>query len=255
MTSSSIFISCRKQISRMIKYLIATILLISISTIAKAQYYVGVKGGIGLNMQRWNSYERDILFSPLVDLYLESHDDSVNKLYASLGYHVRGSSVRSVGLFSNNVSFAPYKFHNAVLELGFKQVVTAGKKFNGYYMLGGRLEYTMTTNLQGRAAFSVYNLVDEGFVRKINYGLTVGGGFEHHMSSTRVLFLEVAVNPDVSKQYDQPNVAVITNPNPTPFNPNSTITITPQEVRNVSLEVKVGIKFLQNYYEEDYDDY
>ena len=187
----------------------------------------------------------------MIDFYAESHDDEINKLYASLGYHTRGSAIRNFGLNLN--SFNPYKFNNAVLEVGFKQVLSAGKKFNGYYFLGGRLEYTISTNLQARNQFSVYNLVDETFVNKINYGLTIGGGFEHELSSTRVLFLEVAINPDASRQYHQRQSVVIINPNPSQFNPQQTITLQPQEVRNISIEIKVGLKFLQGYYEEDED--
>lgn len=212
-----------------------------------AQYFYGVKGGMGLNMQRWNNFERDILFTPCIDVYTESHDDPINKIYASLGYHTRGSAVRGFGF----QSFNSYKFNNLSLEVGFKQMLSVDKKYNPYYMLGGRLEYTINTNLSGRPQFSVFNLVDDNFVNKLNYGLTVGGGFEFQWDDTKVVFIEASINPDASRQYDQPTVAVISNPNPSQFNPNPTITIQPQEVRNVSLEIKLGIKFLQGYWEEE----
>ena len=212
------------------------------------QYYVGVKGGMGLNMQRWNSYERDILFTPFIDVFSESNDDPLNKLYASLGYHTRGSAVRGFGF----QSFNPYRFNNLVVEVGGKRMLSVDKKYNGYYMLGLRAEYTISTNLNGRIANSIYNLVDETYVNKFNYGATVGGGFEMEMGETRVAFLEVSVNPDLSKQYEQQETLTIENPNPvpSPFPQPQFITIVPQEVRNVSLEVKVGIKFLRGY--EDY---
>jgi hypothetical protein len=230
------------------KYILIVCIAIGCSTISTAQYYYGVKGGLGLNMQRWNSFERDILFTPLVDLYVESHDDPINKLYASLGFHTRGSAIRGFGF----QSFNSYRFNNIALEAGFKQMLSVSKKYNPYYMLAGRLEYTVSTNLDGGGLqFSLLNLVDDNFVNRFNYGLTIGGGFEFQWDNTKVIFVEASINPDASRQYDQPSTAVITNPNPSPFNPNQTITILPQEVRNVSLELKVGIKFLGGYWEED----
>jgi len=232
----------------MLKHILAIILFFACWAQLDAQYYYGVKGGIGLNMQRWNTFERDILFTPLIDVFAESADDQVNRVYASLGYHTRGSAVRGFGFNS----FRQYRFNNLALELGFKQMLSVTKKYNGYYMLAGRLEYTINTNLGTTPVFSVLNLVDDAFVNRFNYGLTVGGGFEMNWGEDKVLFLEASINPDASRQYHQPNIAVITNPNPSQFNPNPTITIQPQEVRNVSLEVKIGVKFLRGYYDEEY---
>ncbi|MFT6338773.1 MAG: hypothetical protein ACI86M_001056 [Saprospiraceae bacterium] len=229
------------------KYILILFFGLGVCFSSSAQYYYGVKGGLGLNMQKWNTFERDILFTPLIDIFTETHDDPINKVYASLGLHTRGSAVRGFGF----QSFNSYKFNNLSLEVGFKQMLSVDKKYNPYYMLAGRLEYTVSTNLGGRSQFSVFNLVDDNFVNKLNYGLTIGGGFEFNWSDTKVIFIEASINPDASKQYDQPSTAVINNPNPSQFNPSQTITILPQEVRNVSLELKIGIKFLQGYWEED----
>jgi len=200
-------------------------------------------------MQKWNSYERDILFTPCIDVFSESHDDELNKLYASIGYHTRGSTVRGFGFNAYN----PYKFNNLVLELGGKRMLTTEKKYNGYYMLALRAEYTLSTNLSERGGTSIYNLVSDDFVNKFNYGATVGGGFEMEMGYSKVAFIELSVNPDLSKQYEQTETLTIENPNPipNPIGTNQFITIVPQEVRNVSLELKVGIKFLREY--EEYE--
>ena len=213
-----------------------------------AQYYLGVKGGLGLNMQKWNSYERDILFTPCIDVFSESNDDELNKLYASFGFHTRGSAVRGFGF---NV-YNPYKFNNLVLEAGGKRMVSTDKKYNGYYMVGLRLEYTVSTNLDQVGVTNIYNLVSDVYVNKLNYGATVGGGFEMALGDTKVIFFELSVNPDLSKQYEQLETLTIKNPNPipNPFVTNDLITIFPQEVRNISLELKVGIKFLRGYYDE-----
>ena len=216
-----------------------------------AQYYIGVKGGLGLNMQRWNSFDRDILFTPCIDVFSESNDDPLNKLFISLGYHTRGSTVRGFGFNS----FNPYKFNNLVLELGGKRMVTTDRKYNGYYMLALRGEYTLSTNLDQVGLTNIYNLVSDVYVNKLNYGVTVGGGFEMTLDETKILFLEVTVGPDLSLQYQQNETLTIENPNPVP-NPISTnqfITIVPQEVRNVNLEIKVGIKFSRGEYYDEYE--
>ena len=231
------------------KLLLVCTFLMLFTSMAFSQYYVGVKGGMGLNMQKWNSYERDILFSPCIDLFSETNDDAINKLYASIGYHVRGSAVRGFGF----TTFNPYKFNNLVAEVGGKRMVTTDRETNGYYLLGVRLEYTMSTNLENRAN-SIYNLVSDVYVRKFNYGVTVGGGFELKFGENKILFLEMSVMPDLSKQYEQLESLTIENPNPVaggPFPSPQFITIVPQEVRNVALELKVGIKFLRGYYEEE----
>ena len=233
------------------KLICAFFLLVFFAQTGISQYYYGVKGGLGLNMQRWNSFERDILFTPLVDVFTETHDDEVNKLYASLGFHTRGSAVRGFGFNTFNA----YKFNNLVLVLGGKRMATTDKKYNGYYMLGLRGEYTLSTNLESQVNNSIYNLVSDVYVNKFNYGVTVGGGFETQLNETNVIFVELTVNPDLSKQYEQLETLTIENPNPvpSPFPTSQFITIRPQEVRNVSLEIKVGIKFLRGY--EEYDDY
>ena len=214
------------------------------------QYFLGVKGGMGLNMQKWNSYERDILFTPSIDVFSESNDDEINKLYALLGYHTRGSAVRGFGFNT----FNPYRFNNLVFEVGGKRMVTVDKKYNGYYMLGLRAEYTISTNLEGRTNNSIYNLVSDVYVNKFNYGVSVGGGFEMKLNEHKIVFFELSVHPDLSKQYEQLETLTIENPNPVaggPFPSPQFITIVPQEVRNVALELKIGIKFLRGYYEEE----
>jgi len=218
-----------------------------------AQHYLGIKGGMGLNMQRWNNFERDILFTPFIDVFAESNDDPLNKLYIALGYHTRGSAVRGFGFNT----FAPYRFNNVVLEIGGKRMATVDRKFNGYYMLGLRAEYTANTNLDDVGTTNIFNLVSDVYVNRFNYGVTIGGGFETQLDETKLVFFELTVNPDISRQYHQPESLTIENPNPipTPNGINPFITIVQQEVRNISLELTVGIKFLRGYYEDEYEDY
>ena len=224
------------------RILLTTILLSCFSLVSiKAQsYYLGGKVGYGMNMQIWNSFERDMIFTPLVDVYTETYDEMPSRLYASFGYRTRGSSVRG----RNFNSFYTYKFQNLSLEAGGKRLLSMDKKFNPYYSVGARLEYTLSSNLNASSGNIFTSLVDDEYVNKWNYGVSVGGGFEYAWTDTRVLFVEVCINPDLSKQYEQLATASYTDPN------GVTYTIQKEEVRNVSIELKLGIKFLSGYFEE-----
>lgn len=228
--------------NRMNRILILVLSVICCQAIGQSS--IGAKIGYGANMQRWNDYQRDPLFTPCIDVFIESNDDPLNKFYASLGYHQRGSLIRGFNLgFSGN---APYRFNNAVLEVGGKRMGSIANKLNGYYMLGVRAEYTFDHNLDNRLAASLFNLTSPASVRRFNYGVSVGGGFERPISEDKILFIELAVNPDLSKQIEQLQIIQYTDG----FGQQRFTS--PQEVRNLSLELRIGIKFVRTYEEEDY---
>jgi len=202
--------------------------------------YIGVKGGLSLTNQVWQSQvTTDIIFAPGVDIFSESYDAfSYSSLYAQLGYHQRGSGLG----FSLSQRFATYRFHNISLELGGKRIVIDKETYDGYWLIGIRGEYTVGTNLSSVRGTSIFNIVDDEFVRKFNYGLSVGGGFERELDHQQVVFVELVFSPDLSAQYDQPfQLGPIENP----FNTAQPIFIDPQKVRNYSLELKVGYKWLR----------
>jgi hypothetical protein len=210
-------------------------------------YWFGLKGGAGMNFQSWGdgssggSINRDPLFSPNGDIFIESFDAS-NKgaLYAQLGYHVRGSSVR-FNSFNNIFSTQQgFKFNNIVVEIGAKKSFGLDKEFDPYFILGIRGEYTVSTNLDDYLMFgSVYYPVND-YVRKLNYGVTVGGGFEMKLSEMSNVFIEFSIQPDISLQYQQPPLQNVIEP----FT-GQVVNLGLRQVRNLSLELKVGARFLR----------
>jgi len=216
--------------------LLSFIIVASATQLTGQGYYVGAKAGISLNQQRWNNLERDILFTPFIDFLMESYDEgSLSSLYMTVGFHTRGSAIRGPGF----AAFNKYKFYNSVLEVGGKRMISNDRTYNGYYILGLRLEYTLGTNFGDFTTTNFNNLVSTDFVRRLNYGLTVGGGFERSLGEGVIGFVELAVNPDLSKQYEQLGFLTYTDQ----FGMERTLSS--QEVRNISLEVKVGVKFLR----------
>ena len=173
-------------------------------------FWFGAKGGAAMNFQSWGdgsfsgSVNRDPLFSLNGDIFIESYDEyKKGTLYAQVGFHTRGSSFR---FFSFNNTFTEqqgFKFRNIVAEVGAKKTLNLGKELEPYFILGIRGEYTIGTNLDDYINFgSLYYPVSE-FVRKFNYGVTAGGGFEMKMSELSNVFVEFSLQPDLSFQYEQ----------------------------------------------------
>jgi len=202
--------------------------------------FYGIKTGVGLNNQNWQrGVTTNLIFTPSFDIFAETYDPgSLSILYAQFGFHQRGSSLGGFG-FRN---LATYKYSNAVVEIGGKRKALRKEKYTGYYLLGLRAEYTIFDNL-GSATTSLYNFVDPVFVNKFVYGATVGGGFDYQLDDYQTVFVEVSFSPDLSPQYNQTQTFQV--PNPFPQNGNPFVTIPAQQVRNFSLEVKIGYKWLR----------
>lgn len=210
-------------------------------------YWFGAKGGAAMNFQSWGdgsfsgSVNRDPLFSLNSDIFIESYDEyKKGTLYAQVGYHTRGSSFR---FFSFNNTFTEqqgFKFRNIVTEVGAKKTLNLGKELEPYFILGIRGEYTIGTNLDDYINFgSLYYPVSE-FVRKFNYGVTAGGGFEMKMSELSNVFIEFSLQPDLSFQYEQQPLFNVIDPwTSQPVN------LGLRQVRNLAVELKVGVKFLR----------
>lgn len=226
--------------------LVCSVLLCTL-TVKGQSFWFGPKAGAAMNFQSWGSggssgsINRDPSFTFNGDFCIESYDE-LNKgaLYAQIGYHNRGSSAR---FFSFNNAFSArqdFEFRNIVLELGAKKRFGLDKEFDPYYIVGIRGEYTIGTNLDDYLSFgSLYYPVND-YVRKINYGVTFGGGFETEMSDMTNIFIEFSIQPDLSFQYQQPALQNVIEP----FT-GQTVNLGEREVRNLSLELKVGVKFLR----------
>ncbi|MFZ1559831.1 MAG: hypothetical protein WAT37_07885 [Saprospiraceae bacterium] len=210
-------------------------------------FWFGAKGGAAMNFQSWGdgsfsgSVNRDPLFSLNGDIFIESYDEyKKGTLYAQVGYHTRGSSFR---FFSFNNTFTEqqgFKFRNIVAEVGAKKTLNLGKELEPYFILGIRGEYTIGTNLDDYINFgSLYYPVSE-FVRKFNYGVTAGGGFEMKMSELSNVFVEFSLQPDLSFQYEQQPLFNVIDPwTSQPVN------LGLRQVRNLAIELKIGVKFLR----------
>ncbi len=220
-------------------------LLFNISINAQS-YWFGFKGGLAMNNQSWGDgsasigINRNALFTLNGDIFAETLDkDNKGALYAQLGFHTRGSSLRYFSNFYDFRTNVKYKFHNIVLELGAKKSLELDEKMNAYFILGIRGEYTIGNNLGSLTSFG--ELISPDYIRKLNYGVTFGGGFERNLTDMSNIFVEFSIQPDLSFQYEQFPLENIRNP----WIPNERITLPLTQVRNLSIEAKIGIKFLR----------
>jgi hypothetical protein len=214
----------------------------------------GIKGGLSVANQNFNdgsAYNNGLLLAYHGDVYIENNpEDNTSVLYAQAGYHVRGHARRFqrgvAETAGGNLVEVPgftqrFAFNNAVLGVGFKKRNVLGRE-NAYYTLGMRGEYTVSTSLPN-AGSSIYSLffLTKDFVRKINYGLSLGGGLEFPFSELVGGFVELNVHPDISRQYFQPPLNIsFTDPFGQRYNG-----FPEQTSRNLTLEITLGLRFLK----------
>ena len=237
------------------KKIIGLSLLVFFTTLClQAQDYggfaFGVKGGLSVGIQKWNNGERDPLYTYHGVAFMESLPvEGKFAVFSQLGYHVRGSAIR-FRAFTNingdrvNVPTTKYEFNNIALALGGKQRFAFGENSYFYYLLGIRGEYTITTNLQSfeelNTAIGGLYYPSEVFVRDFNYGMIAGGGMEFTLAERVGILVELTVNPDISYQYRQPQIQNV----PDPYF-GGTRTLQEQLVRNTTLELSLGFRFLR----------
>jgi len=177
--------------------LLLTILIFSNN--AEAQYSIwSFKAGPTLGFQRWNGIGST---QPLLGYHgavaVESYEPGKPvAFFAELGYHQRGSSQRvNGGQTQNGVNYDGFtiknKFHNIAFCLGGRK--SFGPSYRYFYSLDLRAEYTLKHELSNYF---------EGFgdyVRKFNYGLDVGGGFNFPLGFN-MGFVSLQLQPDLSRQ-------------------------------------------------------
>ncbi|HNA40489.1 MAG TPA: hypothetical protein PLP81_00250 [Saprospiraceae bacterium] len=212
-------------------------------------YAFGLKGGLTAAFQTWDNYGRDALYKPHGILFIESADDDAGSLFAQIGYHIKGAANRPKGrtiyrdLQGNLIEYKPsvieYQFHNLSLTAGFKKKYGFGSNF-AYYLLGLRGDYTLKTNFDQYKEINKYYFFypDDVYVKKWNYGVTVGGGFEFPFSELVRGIVEFTVNPDFSKQYRQPPITNIINGLGQVYN------VPERQISNVTIELTVGMRFM-----------
>ena len=217
---------------------------------------LGFKGGLAMTNQQWTGVERQPLFLPQGDFFVEDiPTNNMFALFASLGYHPKGSALRNAWFnspFNNQLTRVPptrFVFHNLSLILGAKQKFDFGSnsETRWFYSFGLRGDYTIANNLN---EFDEINAVglgvttfpvdDPTYIREINYGVSIGGGIEYSLSEFVGLSIEFNVHPDFSFQYEQPEIRDVTDP----FTSQLT-SIPERQIRNLALELSVGLRFLR----------
>lgn len=226
--------------------------LASSATVMAQSYAFGIKGGLLAGLQQWEGRNRTVLLKPHGLLFIESADeDESYSVYAEAGFHQRGSAQRNVRFIDQSGNFfdAPtqeYIFNNVSLSLGAKDKRILSSDIDFYYGLGVRVEYTISNNLDvfQEQFEDIYGTVLIGYpipeyVRKWNYGITVMGGIEYHLSGFVAGVLELRVSPDFSAQYHQPPIAQAYDPVS-----GTTRSYSEQKAYNVSIELTAGFRFL-----------
>jgi len=220
-------------------------------------YLFGLKGGLSLGQQDWSGLETEFLLGYHGALFLESIPASGRfSLYAQLGYHLRGSRIsrrRGITFGGSQVTLPAddFRFQNVSLGLGAKSVFSYARFADLYYVLGLRAEYNLNTNLseydQLEGSFGLsfranYPIDSPTFINQFTYGATFGAGALIPISDKIGGFVEITAHPDLNFQYNQgpiPNVI-------DPFGAGNR-TIPERQIRNFTIELSVGIRFLRKW--------
>jgi hypothetical protein len=234
------------------------ILLIALcATQLSAQSYVfGAKGGLSVGNQSWNEGERNLLYKYHGIGFIETVPTTGNlSVFAQLGYHIRGSAIRTrpykwidpntFSLIDLPATLTEFQFKNIALTVGTKQK-DALKIKNAFYGLGIRAEYTVGTSLgnSNYIGYFVQYPVAEN-VKHFNYGVYLSGGMEFPFSEFIGGVVELSISPDISRQYFSPEIRNVIIRNEYDERNGQTVTLPAQTIRNVTIELSLGIKFLR----------
>ena len=237
-----------KSNSRMKKlYLIFLFIGLAFGSWAQGSAF-GIKGGPTMGFQKWNNYNQQPLFRYHGIVFIESLGD--NALFAQAGYHVKGSALRNLRFtnpISGNIGALPaqnFQFRNASLTIGAKKKHDMGTgNTKAYYLLGLRGDFTINTNLEEyeNIVFGTINTwPSDQWVRRFNYGMTIGGGFEFPFGELVSGLLEFTINPDLSKQYYQPALGNVYDPYT-----GTDRSFSERKITNITLEMTFGLRFMR----------
>lgn len=223
------------------KLFVVALMLIGSFQMEAQSFWFGVKGGGSVGFQQWNRYQRQPLLGGHVDLFIETLDEEkdLGSLYASIGLHQRGSSLRSFYSSFQNVQISgiSFIFNNISLQIGAKKFYN--KKL--YYSVGLRGEYTAFTNLESlndRYNSAYFPL--EQFVVPLTAGMSGAGGFQFEIGELYGVAIELSVHQDFFNQYRSPNIGNVISPVT-----GQPISIPATEIRNTTLELSVAMRFLR----------
>ena len=147
------------MIQRIILFALLTIALPNLQ--AQGTFY-GIKGGMTIGTQQWNTFDRAPLIGYHGILSVEgiASSQSRSTVFMQIGYHQKGSAIRRTlwgNPFNANVSSVPpqkFEFYNASLSLGMKKYMTQLGTADSYFIFGVRGDYTIDTNLDEYERFT-----------------------------------------------------------------------------------------------------
>ncbi|MBK6933483.1 MAG: hypothetical protein IPH12_22505 [Saprospirales bacterium] len=208
------------------------------------------QGGLSIGFQKWdNSFDRQPLYKYHAALSIESvnNDNDNASIFAQLGYHVRGSATRFRFFFQGggiDQFSEEFQFHNISLILGGKQKFPLGERSRYFYYGGVRGDYTLSTNIDALGLSNPYAPLyypQVGFMNRWIAGVSLGGGIELPFSDLIGGQLMLSVHPDFLYQYNQPAIPNVIDP----FNPGQNTTIQERRIRNVTIELSLGLRLLR----------
>ena len=216
--------------------LISSAVMTGSSVLAQGTVY-SILGGLTMSTQTVNGFEKDPFLRLHAVGYMESSSEiSPNALYASLGYHTKGSAVNSPAYIDDVGNEHPQQsnsmeFHNLSLGFGVKQRKEVGANFLSYGF-GVRGDFNLSTDFG-----SLYNGL-EGTERNFTYGLDFNVGFEFPMSELISTTIEIGFSPDLSEQIYIPYQD--TNYN---YSNGQPVIIQESSIKNIVFEARAGFRF------------
>lgn len=220
-------------------------------------YLFGFKGGPSLGNQDWTGLETEFLLGYHGALFYESVPAQGRfSFFGQAGYHIRGSKIsrrRGFTFGGNRVTLPAddFRFQNISVALGAKSIVSYARFADLYYVLGLRVDYNLDTNLdkydQLEGSFGIsfranYPIESPDFINKVTYGAIFGGGALFPISDKMSGFVELTANPDFNFQYNQGPIENVIDP----FGSGNR-TIGARAIRNFTLELSFGIRFLRKW--------
>lgn len=215
----------------------------------------GIKVGPSIGFQNWGRSGQSSLLARYHGVaYIETYSPGAEyALFAQTGFHVRGGALRLRGgtftstngsIFNRSARSFPYEFNNISLSLGAKQRFVSDAA-TYYWLLGIRGEFTVSDNLEDyhpeNDPFALFNQIHPfpgTAVRKINYGVIVGGGLDFMFSELVGGLIELSISPDFSNQYMAGSVPF------SDINGNEQFT-GERAIKNISVELSLGIRLLR----------
>lgn len=225
------------------RILILIIGLLSILDLQAQDNAYGLMSGLTIGTQRWNGFDRDPLLTWNFRGFYESILNDELAIDLEFGYHNRGSAVLQRGAIigTNQVVSQYYKmrFGNLSLLGAAKKIYKLKDNVEAYGKLGVRVEYTINDSLE------IFDQYSEA-IQPFNYGFTLGGGLHFGPVDGPVQFvLDIQVSPDFSQQIYAPPGTVYNR-----FT-QQFVSFGEQKVVNLSLEISLGIRFVNKYYYEE----